>query len=863
MIRRAFVVACLTLSLIAQRKTAVSAQEPTKEEKSEEVEKSKKMASDQKTKMRAAATDSDQATSVALPQNFGQLGERFLLDQKQMWTSPGRLRWSDANWLLPLSGVTAGLLVTDADMSRHTSHSLTTTNHYNTISTAGVAGLIGGGAAMWLLSYPKRNQHWRETGFLAGEAAVNSLVAVESLKYTLGRQRPMQGNGNGDFFSRGVSFPSEHSALAWSVASVVAHEYPGPFTKLVVYGLAGLVDYSRFRSRQHFPADVFIGSIVGNLVAEDVYNRHHDVELGGSTWEPLRNLLRQRHATSSANMGSPYVPLDSWVYPAMDRLIAQGFIQSAMVDMRPWTRFECARLVAEAGERLDNEDLGTSPVAKIYASLAQEFAEDRELLDGGDNTRARVESISTRITEISGKPLAQGYHFDFGQTVINDFGRPYEQGFNNVTGFSGWATESYFTVYASGEFQHAPAAPPLTASAREVIGHTQFVPPPPATPIGAIDRFELQDTYVGMTLHNWQFTFGKQSLWWGPGVGGPMMFSNNALPIKMFRISRVSPLKLPSVLGLLGPVRLEFLLGQLSGHDFVNGQATGLLGSWTSPVSPQPMISGERLSFKPTPNLEFGISATTLFAGQGIPFTTHTYLRGIFSIGTNGAPGSAQDPGDRRSGFDLSYRLPGLRNWATFYADGFTDDQWSPLAYWDRSAWTGGLYFSHIPRLPKLDLRMEGVYTDLPIGGAVSHGFFYWNDRFVNGYTNQGDLIGSWIGRQGQGAQVWSNYWLSPRNHIQINFRHEKISQQFIPGGGSLTDLGAQGSYALHSGLEVALSVQYERWLVPVIQPATSRNITTALTLRFEPSKSIHSLAHLRSSPSDDLTENRDLAGRP
>jgi membrane-associated phospholipid phosphatase len=862
MIRRAFVVACLTLSLIAQKKTAVSAQEPTKEEKSEEVEKSKKMASDQKMKKRAAAKDTDQDTSVALPQNVAQLGERFLLDQKQMWTSPGRLRWSDANWLLPLSGVAAGLFVTDVDMSRHTSHSLTTTNHYNTISTAGVAGLIGGGAAMWLLSYPKRNQHWRETGFLAGEAAVNSLVAVESLKYSLGRQRPMQGNGNGDFFSRGVSFPSEHSAVAWAVASVVAHEYPGPFTKLVVYGLAGLVDYSRFRARQHFPSDVFIGSIVGNLVAEGVYNRHHDVELGGSTWEPLRNLLRQRHATSSANMGSPYVPLDSWVYPAMDRLIAQGFIQSAMVDMRPWTRFECARLVAEAGERLDNEDVGTSAVDKIYASLAQEFGEERELLDGGDNTRARVESISTRITEISGKPLAQGYHFDFGQTVINDFGRPYEQGFNNVTGFSGWATESYFTVYASGEFQHAPAAPPLTASAREVIGNTQFVPPPPATPIDQIDRFELQNTYVGMTFNNWEVTFGKQSLWWGPGAGGSMIISDNAPPINMFRISRVSPFKLPSVLRFFGPMRLELFLGQLSGQNFAFKLGPGLIGSWTSTLSPQPMISGERISFKPTPNVEFGFSATTLFAGEGVPFTTHTYLNSIIKAGVNGLPGSPQDPGDRRSGFDLSYRLPLLRNWATFYADGFADDQLTPVAYWDRSAWTGGLYLSHLPKASKLDLRVEGVFSDVPAGGAIGRGFFYWNDRYVNGYTNQGNLIGSWIGRDGQGAQVWSNYWLTPKNRIQLNFRHQKVSQQFIPGGGSLTDVGVQGDYALRKTLDLSLSVQYERWLIPAIQPQTSRNVTTSLTLRFEPGRSI-SLAHLKSSRADDSIEAGNRAGRP
>lgn len=794
---------------------------------------------------------------------FNGLGKRFLVDQVHIWTSPGKIRFSDTPWLVPLTGVTAGLFVTDSDFSKHLSQNPTTISHYRTLSNAGIGALIGGAGGMWLLGHVRHNEHWSETGFLAGEAALNSLVAVEAFKYSLRRDRPYQGNGSGSFFQGGgTSFPSEHAAAAWSVAGVIAHEYPSPFMKVMAYGLASLVDYSRIRGRQHFPSDVFVGSVIGNLVAEDVYNRHHDTELGGSSWDPFPSFLRQTRASSSANMGSPYVPLDSWIYPALDRLIAQGFVRSAIVDMRPWTRFECARLVTEAGEQLEEVDASSSQAAKIYHALAEEFREDRELMGGGENYRARMESAYTRLTGISGAPLSQGYHYDLGQTVINDFGRPNEQGFNDVTGFSGWATESRFTVYARGEFQHAPGAPPLTPSARQVIGQTQEVPTPPATPIGQVDRFRLLDTYVGMTLENWQVTFGKQSLWWGPGAGGPMVFSDNAAPINMFRVNRVSPFKLPSVFGLMGPIRVEFFLGQLSGQNFIFGESTGLLGSWTSSLSPQPMISGERFSFKPTPNVELGFALTTLFAGQGVPFTLHTYLKSMAGSG-NANPGTPQDPGDRRSGFDLSYRLPLLRDWVTFYADGFADDQFSPVAFWDRSAWTGGLYLSHLPKVPKLDLRLEGVYTDLPIGGAVGHGFFYWNDRYHSGYTNQGNLIGSWIGRQGQGAQAWSNYWFTPKNRLQLNFRHEKVSQQFVPGGGSLTDVGAQGSYSPHKSLELSLSVQYERWLVPAIQPRSSQNVTTSFMLRFVPGRALYPGSHSDVSPIGAFAGAEDAGGRP
>jgi len=853
-----------SLALILVTGTATLGQETKGDERPAVVAKtSEEMERKPKPKLSRVMDEEDNIRDVNLSLGASQLGKRFLLDQKEIWTSPARLRWTDANWLLPLSGVTTGLLVTDVHSSRHISQNPATMSHYSNLSNAAVAGLIGGTAAIWIASYPKHREHWRETGFLAGEAAVNSLITVEAMKYSLGRQRPLQGVGNGDFFSGGVSFPSEHSAAAWAVAGVVAHEYPGLLTKLVVYSLASLVDYSRYRSRQHFPSDIFVGGIIGNVVAQDIYSRHHDMELGGSQWEPLGTFLRRTRATSSANMGSPYVQLDSWVYPAMDRLIAQGYVQSAITDMRPWTRFECARLVSEAAEAVANAESPSSQASKIYRSLAQEFSEEISRLAGGDNTRARIESISTRVSQISGKPLSQGYHYNFGQTIINDFGRPYEQGFNNVTGFSLWATESYFTAYASGEFQHSPAAPALTDSSRQVISQVQEIPVPPATPIARIDQFRLQDTYVGMTLENWQITFGKQSLWWGPSAGGSMMLGNNIEPLNMFRINRVSPFKLPSVLRFFGPMRVECFLGQLSGQNFLFAGGSGLTGGWTTSVSPQPMISGERISFKPTANVEFGVSATTLFAGEGVPFTTRTYLKGIFQIGTNGTPGTAQDPGDRRSGFDFSYRLPLLRNWATFYADGMSDDQWTPIAYADRSSWTAGLYFSRLPKVPKIDLRVEGVYSDLPIGGAVGNGFFYWNGRYRDGYTNKGNLIGSWVGRQGQGAQVWSNYWMSPKNRILFNFRHQKVSQQFIPGGGSLTDVGVQSDYSVRKGLDVSFSVQYERWLIPAIQPQSSQSVTSSLTFRFRPQKSIYPGVRTNSVSSDEPSRGEEAVGQP
>jgi len=818
---------------------AAKRQEPQEQQDKQSAQEGKEK-QDQKTAETKAQGDADQTDSNSAPHSrYGlkSLGKDFLEDQKQIWTSPAQLRLSDANWLVPASGFAAGLFTTDRQFSGHLSNDPDTISRNKTYSTAGIAALVGGAGAMWLLSYPAHREHWRETGFLAGEAAVNSLVAVEALKYTLRRERPFQGDGSGSFFSGGTSFPSEHATAAWAVAGVIAHEYPGVVPKLLAYGLASFVSYSRIRSRQHFPSDVFIGSMMGQMIGQDIYSRHYDPSLGGGEWKPIRDFLRVEDPRPS-NQGSPYVPLDSWVYDALDRLAGLGLINSGFVGLRPWTRGECIRQMNEALDHVTRDDSG--PASRLLQDLQHEFQQDIEAAAEGAPATFRVESLYSRTEHISGMPLTNGY--TFGQTQFNDFGRPYGEGWSTVNGFSAYATWGRWFGYVRGEAQTAPAIPALPLSTRQVIQQINAYPVlPPGTNQSSTQQFELLDTYVGLMLSNWEFSFGKQSLWWGPGDGGPMMLSDNAAPINMFRVNRVTPWKLPSFLGWLGPVRIELFLGQLSGYQFVDSPApVGFTGQTGQLLDPQPFIHGQKLSFKPTRNFEFGFFRTTVYGGPGYPLTWHTLFRSLFSttnerISETG--GSPIKPGDRRSGLDFSYRLPRLRNWVTFYGDGFTDDQFSPIAYFDRSAWHAGLYFSHVPKLPKLDFRVEGVYTDNPLGGNLGNGFYYFNFTWRSGYTSNGNLIGSWIGRQGQGAQAWTNYWFSARNRLQFNYRHQKVSQGFVPGGGTVTDVGVRGDYWFRPSVGVSASVQYEHWLFPVIQAAGQTNVSASVEILFQPEK--------------------------
>ena len=238
-------------------------------------------------------------------------------------------------------------------------------------------------------------------------------------------------------------------------------------------------------------------------------------------------------------------------------------MDDAILGMKPWTRLECARLLNEAEDRFAGADEETQP-ARLYKSLRQEFAPELKLLEGGSNTTVRLESVYMRFTEISGPPLTDGYHF--GQTLYNDFGRPFEQGFNSVAGFSGWATAGRWVIYARGEYQHAPSGTAIPARAETVIANVDAVPFVTPTPAPERNQARLLDAYVGLNLGNWLISYGQESLWWGPGTSGPLLFSDNAPPVQMFHIDRVTPFRLPWILKLLGPARWNLYFGRLQGH---------------------------------------------------------------------------------------------------------------------------------------------------------------------------------------------------------------------------------------------------------------------------------------------------------
>lgn len=524
--------------------------------------------------------------------------------------------------------------------------------------------------------------------------------------------------------------------------------------------------------------------------------------------------------------GSTYVPMDSWIYPALDRLHSLGYLDTAFLGLRPWTRLSIAHMLEATADRID--DSNDEQAKEIYLAVLNEVQPDIDSAGESTHPTAELNSVYTDFRGISGTPLRDSFHL--GQTIINDYGRPYESGFNDYTGFSVRAQAGRLSFYYRGEYQHAPSAtgysPALAQYLSQTIDGIPFASNPiqstiPEGPIASANNARVLEATLSYKLWGHEISFGKSDHWMGPDQGASLLYSDNADDVYQFQIDRVDPFRIPLLSRLTGPLRYDFFVGSLKGH--------------TDPNSP--WVHGEKISFKPTRNLEFGFSRMVIWGGKGHePITIHTFLKSFFSFQnvSSAEKNSRSDPGYRLGNFDFDYRLPFLRDWVTLYADSLVHDDVSPIDAPRRAAVHPGIYLARFPGLQKLDLRVEGGSTDpSPVGSRDQTGrFFYWETIQKQGPTNEGSLMGDWVGRQGKGGQAWLTYHMSAKDYVQFMFRRAEDSNQFIPGGTSQDDFAGSVQKWIGKDVELQGQVQYEKYRAPILTYPTfssaQQNDTTA-----------------------------------
>ena len=514
---------------------------------------------------------------------------------------------------------------------------------------------------------------------------------------------------------------------------------------------------------------------------------------------------------NTSSLSSTYIPVDSWVYPAAMRLYSLGYLDTAFIDMRPWTRLSLLHMLQESSDDIIADD---NPVAvDLLSKLNSYVAAETPTPDHQRGTVYGVDTVYTRLLGITGQTLRDSYHL--GQTIVNDYGRPYEPGFNNITGFSTVNESGRFSLYVRGEYQHAPAGMGYSPTMVSELSTIDGVPYPgtnnynlnqatiPSGAIAAQNPFRLQEASLSFQILGHEISGGKSDAWIGPGLGGGMAWSDNAEDIYSFRINRVEPMHIPLLSRVIGPIRYDFFVGSLKGHTYPNS----------------PWVHQETVSFAPTPNVQILFQRTAIWGGQGHePITLHTFLRSFFNFNdTTGAVKlSAQDPGARYGAFSFSWRLPFLRHYVTLYTDSIAHDDVTPPSAPRRAAYRPGVYISQFPHLPKLDFRVEAVSTDTSTLRSLEGEFNYYESIQRQGYTNKGFIMGDWIGREAKGGQAWTTWHLSGNEWVQAEYRYVKGPKDFVPGGTTQDQLKFEVVKRIHKDIELDAWAQLERWKAPV-----------------------------------------------
>lgn len=536
---------------------------------------------------------------------------------------------------------------------------------------------------------------------------------------------------------------------------------------------------------------------------------------------PIREEIAE---AAEGREGSPYIPVDSWMYPAATRLYELGYLPTLYLGMRPYTRVSLAHALTLSASTLETgnaPDEALETFARLRRELAPELAHEAA-------PRAVAETAYARIRGVRGTPLNDSFHF--GQTFVNDYGRPYQEGVNGIAGYSGYATAGRFNLYVRGEYQHSPSATGYSNALAQTletidqlpVGGTYFNIPQGT--IAARNQSRLLEANLSAHVGGHQISFGKSDSWLGPAEGASMIYSNNSEPIYAFRINRIEPLWVPGLSRLTGEFRYEFFVGSLKGHNVPN----------------DPWLHTEKISFKPSTDLEIGFARTVIWGGKGhVPITVATFLRSFFSVaGVQPAVKfSRDDPGARFSSVDFTYRIPWNDYLFTLYTDSFAHDDVFPISNPFRAALRPGLYIARLPHLPRVDLRVEAATSDPPVPQSSGGGFLLYESVQKQGYTNRSFLLGDWIGRENKGGQAWLTWHVRPDQQIQLEYRQQKAAKDFLAGGTTQQDFGLNLRLRPTTDLEVQGNLQGELWRAPLLAGGTHGTVSATVGVTWYPQR--------------------------
>ena len=218
---------------------------------------------------------------------------------KEQAVAPFRMSQKQVVRLMAGTGVLAAMIYFDGDIDRYfrpvksrnhlireVSQEYTELGDYYGLSLLGVYGVYG------LAAHKSKGF---ETALLASQASICAGTWTRAFKMLTARMRPgatygdaeyPEGNWFGPFGQfnsknnpRGIAafdaFPSGHTSIAFSLATVFAKQYEDEkIVPVIAYTLATLVGLSRMVEHEHWASDVFAGAVLGYWCGNEVVQHY-------------------------------------------------------------------------------------------------------------------------------------------------------------------------------------------------------------------------------------------------------------------------------------------------------------------------------------------------------------------------------------------------------------------------------------------------------------------------------------------------------------------------------------------------------------------------------------------------------------
>ncbi|MDR3566936.1 MAG: capsule assembly Wzi family protein [Syntrophobacteraceae bacterium] len=492
------------------------------------------------------------------------------------------------------------------------------------------------------------------------------------------------------------------------------------------------------------------------------------------------------------------VPLDNWAYEGLDKLAGFGLIRSDVHGMRPYTRLEVGRLVGEALDTEKKEKLELPSLIEYFlAKFKREYKEELAYYGHGKSEGTAtliikpIDEAKATYVYSQGRPevflntnKVLQYPTNPGSGIVGWQGTPllpnnqgivYGQGsnlsFQFASSFELWGlfsgyVEPLFLVRQNGSGGTASGGTPATVGSYGTsdvdlpVGYLKFSPS---------DSFEIE--------------VGRDSMWFGQGYAGSLILTDNAPPLDMIKISNPVSIILPWYFSYLGPFKYALYWARLEGdRDY-----------------PHTQYGGARVDFKPTRNLEIGMSRTFQFGGEGSgsPGTFYNWLKCISGANLGGG---ANNPENFEAAFDFRYTMPCLWNAQLYGEWGGEDTGFKPRfreLFWQSTGYILGLYVPKITADGRTDLRLE--YTDnvnewWP--GSVNYDMWYTHGTYTSGMTYNGFILGDPIGPDARQGYLRVTRYV--RNDLKVGL------------DGSYTERGANMGRCISWELTMGADVTYD-----------------------------------------------------